>query len=194
MFLANLVKRAKSHSSPCSHPARSEDRTAGFLSAVWWCWGSDRRRRCRIPRTGSLARAPGQSSPPSTPGGHVSARPVRTLGDVLPCCQRGMLPREVSFCYGKWHLPCRGKMIKWRHSPNHWCSVCFPPNEEDENEEEDALVVNQRFVSLPAVSESLTFARRKLVSVKQQLWDTDNGHRKQLWVLSCPPGVSASGI
>lgn len=113
------------------------------------------------------------------------------------CChvvREGRLLVRCLFAMENGTFPAGGKWLMWRQSPTHWCSVCFPPNEEEEEEEEDVLVVNQRFVSPPAVSESLNFARRKLVSAKQQLWDTDNGYRKQLWVLSCPPGVSASGI
>lgn len=70
----------------CTHPARSEGRTAGFQSVAWWCWGWGRRLRCKNPHTGSLGRAPGQTSPPSTPGDLASVRPAQTLGGALPCC------------------------------------------------------------------------------------------------------------
>lgn len=80
-----------------THPTRSGGRTAGSRSVVWWCWGWGRRLRCKILRTASRERAPGQSSPPSTPGGPASVRPARTLGGALPSCSAGKIT-HLRFC------------------------------------------------------------------------------------------------
>ena len=85
------------HTVALTHPARSGGRTAGSRSVAWWCSWRGRRLRCKIRHTASRERAPGQSSPPSTPGGLASGQPARTLGGALPSCLQRNRTAEIQF-------------------------------------------------------------------------------------------------
>lgn len=107
--------------SRCTHPTRSGGRTADSRSVVWWCWGWGRRHRCKIPHRGSRERAPGWSSPPSTPGGPASVQPARTLGVALPSCQQKNHTPGVSDFLA--YRPKHADGFLWQEAPDQWSNT-----------------------------------------------------------------------